>query len=134
MANILLYSMIFCHVIADYNLQGCLASMKQRSWWAEHHPEPMYENDYITALWMHSFAWSFMIHVPVIALLLWKGEITWQHSATLSILLWTNLYIHEIIDTLKANSKVLNLWQDQLIHMIQIIATWAVWVYVAKIV
>lgn len=45
---------------------------------------------------------------------------------TYSILLIGNLIIHFIIDHLKANVHILNLIQDQLIHLIQIVLTWII--------
>ena len=57
--------MIFCHIIADYNLQGWLASAKQKSYWEKNAPDQMYKHDYICALIMHSFSWTFMIMLPL---------------------------------------------------------------------
>ena len=34
-----------------------------------------------------------------------------------------NLIIHAVIDDLKANRRKLNLWEDQIIHIIQIVMT-----------
>lgn len=31
--TILLLTMLFCHIVDDYYLQGWLASAKQKSWW-----------------------------------------------------------------------------------------------------
>ena len=30
---LILFAMIFCHIVDDYYLQGILASMKQKAWW-----------------------------------------------------------------------------------------------------
>lgn len=30
---VILFTMIFCHIVDDYYLQGWLASAKQKSWW-----------------------------------------------------------------------------------------------------
>ena len=109
--------MIFFHVIADYNLQGWLASAKQKSYWEKNYPEPMYQHDYISALRMHSFSWSFMIMLPIA--ILWKFNVT----PPFCVMLLVNLVIHMVIDDLKANKKFINLWQDQFIHMLQIIVT-----------
>ena len=109
--------MIFFHVIADYNLQGWLASAKQKSYWEKNYPEPMYRHDYISALWMHSFSWSFTIMLPIA--ILWKFNVT----PLFYVMLLVNLIIHMVIDDLKANKKFINLWQDQFIHMLQIMLT-----------
>ena len=50
--------MIFMHVIADYNLQGWLASAKQKSYWQENAPDKLYKYDYIMALIMHSISYE----------------------------------------------------------------------------
>lgn len=131
--SILLYSMIFCHIIADFNLQGCLADLKQEAWWKKHYPDKKYECDYNAALWMHSFAWSFMIHIPIIVVLLCRNIMTVEKSIILSITFWTNHWIHYIVDDMKANNRVINLCQDQLIHVVQVLGTFSIFVFIVKI-
>ena len=110
--------MIFCHIVDDYYLQGWLASAKQKSWWEKNAPEKLYKYDYLAALFMHSFSWSFMIMLPPTIALMVAGGI-WK-----PVLLIVNLMIHMFVDNLKANEKKINLVQDQIIHVIQIIFTW----------
>ncbi len=113
-------SMIFCHIVDDYYLQGWLASAKQKSWWEKNSPDELYKYDYIAALFMHSFSWTFMMMlVPTIYIILFGGRYY-------PLVFVVNLIIHMITDNLKANAKVINLWRDQLIHMIQIIGTFIV--------
>lgn len=115
---LVLIAMIFCHIVDDYYLQGWLASAKQQSWWAQNAPDKLYKHDYIAALFMHSFSWTFMIMlVPTIYVLLVGG--IWS-----PVVFVANLIIHMIVDDMKANKKEINLIQDQSIHMIQIFATW----------
>lgn len=109
--------MIFCHTIADYNLQGWLASAKQKSYWEKNAPDQMYKHDYICALIMHSFSWTFMIMLPLMYVVGFKV------SSLLLFLFVSNVLIHAITDDFKANTKVINLWQDQSIHMFQIVIT-----------
>ena len=109
--------MIFCHIIADYNLQGWLASAKQKSYWEKNAPDQMYKHDYICALIMHSFSWTFMIMLPLMYVVGFKVD------SFLLFLFVSNVLLHAITDDFKANKKVLNLWQDQSIHMHQIIIT-----------
>ncbi len=78
--------------------------------------EYMYKNDYMMALFMGAFSWSFMIMLP---LAIYSGfALGW---------LWLaypiNTLIHMYVDDLKANRHKLNLIQDQLIHIGQIIIT-----------
>ena len=109
--------MIFCHVIADYNLQGWLASAKQKSYWEKNAPDQMYKHDYICALVMHSFSWTFMIMMPLMY------AVGFKVNSFLLFLFVSNVLLHAITDDFKANKKVLNLWQDQSIHMYQIVIT-----------
>ena len=61
MAYLILFSMLFLHLIADYNLQGVLAQFKQKKWWKENYPDATYKNDWMIALVEHSFMWSFLV-------------------------------------------------------------------------
>ena len=109
--------MIFCHAIADYNLQGWLASAKQKSYWEKNAPDQMYKHDYICALVIHSFSWTFMIMLPLMY------AVGFKVNSFLLFLFISNVLVHAIVDDLKANDKCINLWQDQLIHMCQIAMT-----------
>lgn len=116
--------MIFCHIIDDYRLQGILASMKQRSWWEENYPERLYKYDYIMALAMHSISWSFMIMLPVAA---YMG---FRPTNIFFVMLVTNSVIHAIVDDLKANKHKINLIVDQSVHMVQIVVTAVILLYI----
>ena len=109
--------MIFCHIVDDYYLQGWLASAKQKKFWKENAPDEMYKYDYLWALGMHSFSWSFMVMLPIAFV---KGfELSWIFFLCF---IW-NIVIHAWVDDLKANKRKINLWTDQLIHLVQIIQT-----------
>ena len=115
---IFLITMIFCHIVDDYYLQGWLASAKQKSWWKKNSPDKLYRHDYIAALFMHSFSWSFMIMlVPTVYKIIVGGTYY-------PLVFIFNVLIHIFTDNLKANAKKINLIQDQLIHLCQIIVTW----------
>lgn len=122
---IILLAMIFCHIVDDYYLQGWLASAKQKSWWEKNAPEKLYQNDYIMALFMHSFSWSFMIMIPIIVYLFVSGIVLQEW---LVIAYFSNMAIHCIVDDLKANKRKINLIQDQCTHLVQILVTWAAFV------
>jgi hypothetical protein len=116
--------MIFCHIVDDYYLQGWLASAKQKQWWKDNAPDKLYRFDYIWALLMHSFSWSFMIMLPIA---ISQGfDVNWVFGLMLVI----NTAVHAFVDNLKANVKVINLWVDQSIHMLQIIYTF--WLFVGR--
>ena len=109
--------MIFCHIVDDYYLQGWLASAKQKQWWKDNAPDKLYRFDYIWALIMHSFSWSFMIMLPIAI------SNNFEVSCVFVALLVSNMIIHAFIDNLKANKHMINLWVDQICHMVQIAGT-----------
>ena len=107
--------MVFLHIVDDYYFQGILAKMKQKSFWQENAPEPMYRYDYLWALIMHAFSWTFMVMLPVMFI---------NHfilDAEFLLYFIFHLMLHAQTDDLKANARKINLWQDQMIHMLQIL-------------
>ena len=121
---LLLLKMIFLHIVDDYYIQGWLASAKQKTWWEQNAPDKLYKHDYIMALFMHGFSWTFMIMLaPIIYTVTMASavNIVWIVAAFV-----INLCIHMFVDDLKANKKKINLIQDQLIHLAQVVATWIV--------
>ena len=121
MKYFILLCMIFCHIVDDYYLQGILASMKQKSWWQQNTPDKLYRHDYIMALLMHAFSWSFMIMLPI-AVFMYCQQ--WQFNPLIIGIYLFNMLIHAVVDHQKANRKTINLIQDQLIHLAQIVVTW----------
>lgn len=111
-------AMIFLHIVDDYYLQGILAQMKQKKFWKEQAPDELYKYDYIWALIMHAFSWTFMIMLPLI----FVNPI----SPAFYVIFVVNLAVHAYVDNLKANKHKINLWQDQLIHLTQIILTFII--------
>lgn len=125
---LVLMAMIFLHVFADYNLQGIMASMKQKSWWRKQYQEIdtcMYATDYRFALAAHAFEWSFVVMIPC-AISSWFCE-WWLITILYLVLLLSNTALHIYFDDLKANKKRINLGADQVFHILQILTTWAVW-------
>ena len=113
--------MIFLHIVDDYYLQGWLASAKQKSWWEDNAPEEMYKHDYICALLMHGFSWSFMIMLPIAYME------SFDVTVWFAVSLVGNALVHSIVDNAKANKKAINLITDQCIHIFQIVFTALVW-------
>lgn len=109
--------MIFCHIIDDYKIQPpVLNNLKQKSWWKENAPDPLYKNDYKVGLIMHSLSWSFMVMLPIA--IYYKFDI----SIAFIIIFILNAIVHGFVDNLKANHHKINLVTDQSIHIIQIMA------------
>lgn len=121
-----LIGMIFCHIVDDYYLQGWLASAKQKEWWKKNAPNPLYKYDYLMALFMHSFSWSFMIMLLPTYYAFNSSYATDFGIMTMQVALTfvVNLIIHLITDNAKANQGKINLIQDQMIHIVQIHVTW----------
>lgn len=118
--------MIFLHIVDDYKLQaGVLNNLKQKKFWEENAPDELYKYDYIWALIMHSFSWSFMIMLPFAFILDFNINIAFV------IMFMLNLISHALIDNMKANQHKINLIYDQILHIIQIIFTW--WLAIAYI-
>ena len=116
----ILIVMMFCHTVADYNLQGWLASAKQKSYWEENASENMYRYDYIMALIMHSISWSAMIMFPLMI-----HQLYTSHSLIMTFIIFIiNIFLHAQIDDMKANAKQINLIQDQLMHLVCVFGSW----------
>ena len=121
---LILFAMIFCHLIDDYKLQGILAQMKQKSWWRKQTDNQLYKNDYKIALIEHAFSWSFTTTLPLLYIAITQDN---------NILIWMliifyiiNTIIHAFIDNQKANAHTINLVDDQVIHLFQILYTWII--------
>ena len=115
---ILLLMLIF-HVINDFNLQGDLKHLKQKSWWEKQSwYNDMYKDDYRSSLIIHSLSWSLMISIPLwcVSMPLW----------VLGVTITTNMLLHAYIDDLKCNQLKLSLSADQLLHILQIGTTWII--------
>ena len=124
----ILFCMVFMHVFSDYNMQGILAQMKQKTWWIKNCPSPednpeMYANDYKIALVMHAFAWSFAIMIPIAVHLIAAGT---GITGVFFFMLGMNTMLHYAIDDMKANWGMINLYTDQMAHMMQIVCTWMI--------
>lgn len=118
------FTMLFCHIYDDYRLQGILADFKQKSWWKKNCPDKEYKYDYIIALFEHGFSWSFMIMLPLTVL----NIMGWIESnvGVFVLLLVINTLLHSVIDHLKANMKLINLCEDQVMHVGQVLITWLI--------
>ena len=110
------------HLVADYWMQGCLADMKQKDWWIKKFDEfnlddkhrELYKFDYNVALFCHATMWSIITFSPFVFFI---------DSFGFSVMIFTNILVHAFVDTLKANAKVINLADDQIIHLIQIVGS-----------
>lgn len=117
----LLITMIFLHIVDDYYLQGWFANAKQKKYWIElPNYSEKYKFDYIVALIMHAFSWTYMVMLPIAA------SFDSELNFVFYIFFVLNMVIHAISDDQKANKCSINLVQDQTIHILQIIITFLV--------
>ena len=114
MNTLIYFVIIFLHIIADFNLQGVLAKMKVRT--------DDGKSDYIAALLIHGYSWSFMVHLPFIGIMVLCDM--YQYVPVFALSLMAHAVAHAIIDTCKANLKKISLIDDQLLHLIQIHIIW----------
>lgn len=131
-AVLFLIVMLFLHVFADYNMQGIMASMKQKSWWVRQCRDGnvkwadlagKYKNDYKVAIAVHAFEWSFVVFLPLM-ILCFINLSYWPRFVIYLCLLVANTWFHAIVDDSKANKGQLNLIEDQILHLIQIVVSW----------
>lgn len=127
--TILILCMLFCHIVDDNYLQGWLASAKQKKWWKQNAPNPLYKNDYAMALLEHAFSWTFMIHVPIVVYSVVCGLQLSMYLFLAEFII--NWLIHIFTDNAKANLMKINLIQDQCIHITQIVVTWSIYIVTA---
>lgn len=131
MKSFLFYIMLFCHIVDDFYLQpGMLSKLKQKSWWKENANNEKYKNDYLMALYIHGFSWSFMVHLPLLVYA-FIGDVNldaFHIFYTLSLPL--HAVIHAVIDDQKANCRTINLIADQAIHFAQMIIISSMFLYI----
>ena len=121
---LMLIAMLFMHVWDDFGRQGIMVQMKQKTWWKENAPAYLYRHDYIAALFAHAFSWSVFVMIPVAIPAFILDNIYLLYS--LIPLLIFNTAFHAWIDNMKCNEFKIKLWEDQLLHVAQILITWSV--------
>ena len=96
--------------------------MKQKDWWIKKFDEfnfddkhkELYEKDYQISLVCHALMWSIITFSPLIFFV---------DSFTFGMVIFWNTWYHAYVDNLKANVKIINLFDDQLSHLFQIVLT-----------
>lgn len=127
MVQIILLSFL-AHIMADFVIQPvCLSQMKCKSWWVKECEKnnvdfKNYRSDYISAMLMHAMSWSAMILLPYMFMI--------PISNWLLIKLFLgNAVVHAFVDDQKANRFKINLWEDQIIHLVQLLVTFYIVVF-----
>jgi hypothetical protein len=126
MSIFILFSMIFCHIIADFHIQNnFMAKFKQKREWRIGYGNN-YLSDWIPVLAVHAFSWSFFTFLPLLYYVYTK-DITFY---TLSGIILLNAIVHFIVDDQKCNRFNISLIVDQEIHILQIVLTFIVMILV----
>ncbi|MBO6031784.1 MAG: DUF3307 domain-containing protein [Prevotella sp.] len=99
---------LLLHFIADFNLQGMLGNLKQKKWWKENYPSPLYKYDYITSGIIHAVYWGILTFLPFVL------------KPWFCYVVLINGLIHYTIDHFKANRLSISLMADQMLHIVQI--------------
>lgn len=120
--------MVLGHILADFVLQPvALSQMKTKNWWVEECERngidfKNHNVDYLAALLMHSLSWSILILLPI----MYGMHVS---DVVLVDLFVVNTAVHCIVDDLKVNRYKVSMWTDQVIHLLQIVVTFAFVVY-----
>jgi hypothetical protein len=122
--------MYFLSIVDDFYLQGILANLKCKDYWNKNYPNDLYENDWFAALLIHSFSWSFMMHLPISYLMYIDNFNKDIYGLCFIFSIILNMSIHTVIDYLKCNLKQINLCNDQMFHLVQVFITWVFWLIV----
>ena len=140
---IILFVMIFLHIVDDFYLQGVLANMKQKKWWESQikliakerlgskprsYFKHLYQYDWAASLAIHGFSWSFMVNIPSLAVLLSNKSVANDVVVTYVVMVLGNAALHAYIDDAKCNAFKLSLLEDQILHLCQIIVMWVIFV------
>lgn len=120
---------LLLHFYSDFNLQigAKLDGMKQKIWWRRQFKKlkidavdaKRYRYDFKCALLIHAFVWSILTFAPLI-------YFTKSVVGILAIVV-VNALMHAKIDDVKANEYLLNLIEDQVMHIVQIAGTLFLW-------
>lgn len=120
--------MYFMHYLADWVVQtDKVAELKQKKSWEKFGNPDLYKNDYKTVLSEHAYTWSFMVMTPLLICNLHNAQ--WS-LLTYFLLVLANTGLHYIIDDMKANEYKMSLKSDQLLHDMQILVSFFIYIIV----
>lgn len=118
MKTLIFFIMVFLHIVDDFYLQGILMKMKQKRG----------NRDYIVALLIHGYSWSFMVHLPFIGIMLLCNAFGYVTMVIINMII--HAAIHAVIDHLKENMRTLDFVDEQIGHLAQVIVIWTVMVLI----
>lgn len=130
MILMIIFSMLFLHIIADFCVQNeFMAKFKQKKEWDRYfHDDKMsdnlvcprkYNKDYIPVLFVHAFSWAFITYLPLLYYVFYS-KILMPETWCVFVLIQT--FVHMYIDDKKCNKFEINLIVDQLLHFLQILS------------
>ena len=132
MILMIIFSMFFLHIIADFCVQNdFMAKFKQKSKWLDacfdefrtyekaSKMHDKYKHDYIPVLFVHAFSWAFITYLPLLHYVFYS-KILMPETWCVFVLIQT--FVHMYIDDQKCNKLKINLVVDQLLHLLQILS------------
>lgn len=130
MIMMIILSMLFLHIIADFLVQNeFISRFKQKKEWDRYfHDDKMsdtlvcskkYKYDYIPVLFVHAFSWAFITYLPLLHYVFYS-KILLPEVWCIFVLIQT--FVHMYIDNKKCNKFEINLIIDQLLHFLQVLS------------
>ena len=113
--------MIFLGIVDEFYFQGKLENLKNKYGLGYGESEKN-KDDWKTALLIHSFSWTFMIHFPI----LYLGGITILHLILSFVI---NIFVHAILDHLATNVGKISYSTSYMGHLFQITMTFVAFAY-----
>lgn len=127
----------FTNILEVYHIQGSLTNMRMQKWWEESlnkkylcknikvdQPEvwKMDKNSWIPCLIAHAFEWTFCSILPLAI----YGYANYHFENTFFwwifiAVFFGNVILHYVIDIFRTHVTKITWFQDQLLHLVQII-------------
>lgn len=127
MKALILFTMIFLHIVGEFYLQGMLAKMKKKRWWYRHEPEDGGRYNHIAALIIHGYSWSFIVHLPFTGLIVLCDM--FDCMAVLSLSLLSHAVLHALLANDRINHDFLDFADEQACHVAQVFIVWVTAVF-----
>ena len=110
--SMILIMMMFCHVVEDFYLEGCLA-------WMNTELRALQQKDYKIVLMMQSLSWTCCIFIPIIYHI---GHCGWMYEEVPFLVTFVlDWIIQAIVTSLKYHKGVISLAQKQIVNILQVV-------------
>lgn len=119
---LILFMMIFIHYLFDIFSLNVIEKYKNKEYFEKTFPKKMCKYDYINYLITDSYLWSMSILLPIIINI--NGHITWASFMGIIV----NGIIRGIIEDLRINKKIINIFSANICYIFQIFVTESIYV------